>query len=468
MNILVVGKAFILKHILVDYGVIMDYTTIEIIELLEKLVSYPTVNDPLRGMKPSKNIVDFIVDWMNKYNVPIEVYESNGYYSVFGAIGDKPKVMLLAHFDVVPATTERWSYNPFKLTIIDNKAYGRGALDDKSNVAAMMLALRELVRNGNTGFAYAFTGDEEIGGLNGAGYIAKKLASENNIPRYLVNGDGMGMYIITRRRKAFNVTLSIRENKIRVKGFTRIIKFTSNYPISQHAHAAYFIPGLDTHPLIAVSTFLRENKYYVKSIKGEFLKSNVIPPVVELEYVELDPNGPEIEVDIGLTMFLKTLLNFTRMPIKTRSYSDYGVTITPNVYQYRDGKHTITLDIRAMALEKDVEESITDTIMNNPDLVDIEWKVSTDPGMYLNTPINSKLVNVFKETLRELGYEAKIIEGAGASDSRYFTPLGVEAVDFGPEGGSVHGDDEYVNIESLSKLPTIYYKLVKKLASTQL
>jgi succinyl-diaminopimelate desuccinylase len=91
--------------------------------------------------------------------------------------------------------------------------------------------------------------------------------------------------------------------------------------------------------------------------------------------------------------------------------------------------------------------------------------IRTDVGGFVNTPKNSRLVNVFTEVLNNLGVKYSVGEGAGASDSRFFTPYNVEVVDFGAVGGGMHGDDEYVDVESLKTLPKIYSEVVKKLLS---
>ncbi|PUA34009.1 MAG: hypothetical protein B7O98_00935 [Zestosphaera tikiterensis] len=434
----------------------------EVLELLKQLVSYPTVNDPSKNLKPSKDIVEFMVDWFKGYGIDVNVLESNGYYSVYGLLGSKPCVMLLAHFDVVPVALERWHYDPFNLTVVDDKAYGRGALDDKSNVAAIMIAVRELSKESlDCGVAFAFTGDEEIGGANGAGVMAKKLESEGLIPKYLINGDGMGMNVIVRRRKAFNVTISVPALKSRVRGFVKKVKFTAYYPTSQHAHAAYFIPGVDSHPLLTASVFVREGSHYVRQVRGTFLKSNVIPSEVELEYVTPDPQGEDVEVDLNLTELLKSLMSVSRTPLAVRGYSDFGVTATPNMYSLSGNNHVVTFDVRAMAYVEDVEKAFNDVVMNT--LRNAEVKVRSDPGGYMNTPLTSKLVTTFLDVLREAGFDGRVGEGAGASDSRYFTLLGVESIDFGPRGGGMHGDDEFVDIPSLTVLPELYVKAVKKL-----
>ena len=55
--------------------------------------------------------------------------------------GARRPILLLAHIDVVPASHEDWSYDPFKLTEQDGYFYGRGTGDDKFMAAAFVTNL---------------------------------------------------------------------------------------------------------------------------------------------------------------------------------------------------------------------------------------------------------------------------------------------------------------------------------------
>lgn len=142
--------------------------------MLAELVSLNTVNDPIRGVKPPREAAEVIREWLRENSVDAYILEVNGYYTVYGFTGKEPHLMFIAHFDTVPVVHRNWIYDPFRLTIVGDKAYGRGALDDKSNVASIMIALRELAQR-EIPVYYAFTGDEEIGGRNGALVIADKI-----------------------------------------------------------------------------------------------------------------------------------------------------------------------------------------------------------------------------------------------------------------------------------------------------
>lgn len=435
----------------------------EALELLSKLVSINTVNDPVKNTKPSREAVNYLIDWFSKYGIDIDVIENNGYYSVYGVIGNKPKVLLLAHFDTVPVIKERWSSDPFKLTIIDNKAYGRGALDDKSNVVSVMIAVRELCRSGYS-VVFGLTSDEETGGLHGARIIANKVLGEINSLKYVVNADGMGMKIINKRRMGFNAKIVVESVKKTIRGIVKKITFESMYPITQRSHSAYFIPGVDVHALLTASSFIRENNVYVVELRGDFVKSNIIPPRVELTYVEPCSNCNYVEVDYSLTNLLKNLIVISRTPLCTDIFSEYGVSINPNIYLFRDNKHIVEFDIRAMCEIDSVRKFIAKVVEETIPEASIE--ISDSYGKYLYTPRDSKIIKVFTKILSKYGYEPVIGEGGGISDSRYFTGKNLEVVDFGPRGGGMHGDNEYVLIDDLKILPNIYIDLVKELSTT--
>jgi succinyl-diaminopimelate desuccinylase len=232
-----------------------------VIDLLDSLVSINSTNDPVKGLKPGRAVVDFVRDTLTEWGIEARVVESGGYYSVYGWIGEgEPSVMFMAHLDVVPVKVDEWSYDPFKLTIVGGKAFGRGTADDKGNVVGVMLALRELMSKNIKGkVLYAFTTDEEVGGAHGAKVLAEKLARENSLPKYLINADGIGMSPIIRRRKIFRATLEAPQEKIRVVGTIKRKDFELRTPIVPTRHAAWFVPGVDTHPLIAASLFMLSN-----------------------------------------------------------------------------------------------------------------------------------------------------------------------------------------------------------------
>lgn len=77
-------------------------------------------------------------------------------------VGAKETMLLLVHFDVVPAGPN-WVRDPF--TVIEQKGnlYGRGVADDKAGIACCLTALKE-IQKPTCNVKLLITCDEEVGG----------------------------------------------------------------------------------------------------------------------------------------------------------------------------------------------------------------------------------------------------------------------------------------------------------------
>jgi acetylornithine deacetylase/succinyl-diaminopimelate desuccinylase-like protein len=65
-----------------------------------------------------------------------------------GGNGTKAPILVMGHTDVVGVDRERWTVDPFGAVAMDGYIYGRGTLDDKDNVAASLMLMLLLQRNG--------------------------------------------------------------------------------------------------------------------------------------------------------------------------------------------------------------------------------------------------------------------------------------------------------------------------------
>ncbi len=87
-----------------------------------------------------------------------------------------PTVLFYNHYDVQPADPlELWTSDPFVLAERDGKLFGRGATDDKGQLASRLVALEWLMRrHGNAlpvGVVFVVEGEEEVGSPNMGAYV---------------------------------------------------------------------------------------------------------------------------------------------------------------------------------------------------------------------------------------------------------------------------------------------------------
>ncbi|HZI30681.1 MAG TPA: M20 family peptidase [Gemmatimonadaceae bacterium] len=106
-------------------------------------------------------------------------------------------ILLMGHLDVVPVepgTESRWTHPPFAGVVADSFVWGRGTLDDKASVVAILEAVEWLIGQGyepRRTIYLAFGHDEELGGFSGAAEIAAILKARVGRLAFLVDEGGV-------------------------------------------------------------------------------------------------------------------------------------------------------------------------------------------------------------------------------------------------------------------------------------
>lgn len=157
----------------------------ELVALTQELIRIPTVNPPGDAYRPCAELVG---ERLRGQGFTVE------YLRAEGAIGDSdryPRTNVVAriegarpgetvhfnsHIDVVEAG-KGWTYDPFAGTVDQGRVYGRGACDMKGGLAASIVAVEAILREG-ADFAGAIeisgTVDEESGGYAGVAWLAER------------------------------------------------------------------------------------------------------------------------------------------------------------------------------------------------------------------------------------------------------------------------------------------------------
>ena len=153
----------------------------DFIRKFREALKIPTVSDA--GESNLTSFQDFLCGAFPAFHKDAQRWVLSPYSVVYRLAGEEGSadgakcgassgaVLLLAHYDVVPAEAEKWSVNPFSAQIKDDFVYGRGALDMKSTLICIMEAAENLCAQGKKpkrDIWFAFGGDEERSGLLGA------------------------------------------------------------------------------------------------------------------------------------------------------------------------------------------------------------------------------------------------------------------------------------------------------------
>ena len=105
-------------------------------------------------------------------------------------------VVLMGHMDVVPvpeANLGEWTHTPFSGDVAEGFVWGRGTLDDKTTVLAILEAIEGMVKGGfrpPRSIYLMFGHDEEVGGRYGARLIVEELVRRGVRPALVLDEGG--------------------------------------------------------------------------------------------------------------------------------------------------------------------------------------------------------------------------------------------------------------------------------------
>jgi len=122
----------------------------EMVKTLRELIAVPSVkSEPAGpgapfGREPARAL-EYVLRWGEKHGFVTENFSGYAGHLEYGEGEDIVGVLL--HLDVVPAG-EGWQYPPFAGIRVNDRVYGRGAVDDKGPVTAVLYALKALKEEG--------------------------------------------------------------------------------------------------------------------------------------------------------------------------------------------------------------------------------------------------------------------------------------------------------------------------------
>jgi acetylornithine deacetylase len=166
------------------------------LELLDKLVAFATVSS-----EPNRGLIDFVRSFLAERGIEAELFcaDNGRKANLFATVGPKdvPGVMLSGHTDVVPVDGQRWSTDPFKMVVSDDRAYARGAADMKGYLACVLSLIDRMAgARLKMPIHLAFSHDEEVGCI-GVRSLIEGLANRPIKPRFVIVGEPTSMRIAT-------------------------------------------------------------------------------------------------------------------------------------------------------------------------------------------------------------------------------------------------------------------------------
>ncbi|MCI7768056.1 MAG: Sapep family Mn(2+)-dependent dipeptidase [Oscillospiraceae bacterium] len=160
------------------------------VKLLSELISYKSVMGETEENMPygraCAECLEFAAKTLYQDGFRVRNFENHAITADFG--DGKAELGILCHLDVVPTDGQEWSSDPFKADIRESRVYGRGAIDDKGPAAAVITAMR-MIRDSGIKLRKNFRlilGSNEENGSGDMEYYTKK----EKFPPMLFTPDG--------------------------------------------------------------------------------------------------------------------------------------------------------------------------------------------------------------------------------------------------------------------------------------
>lgn len=147
-------------------------------DLLFRLIEIPSPNPP----GDNRPMAQFVADWLGQTGAQVSLLappQKPEAQSVVARIGHgSPVIMLHAHADTVPVAegeAQLWTSPPFSPQLRNGRIYGKGSVDDKGPLAAMMMAFAQLARSTELRgtLLLVAAAEEEVGGQLGTHWLAQ-------------------------------------------------------------------------------------------------------------------------------------------------------------------------------------------------------------------------------------------------------------------------------------------------------
>lgn len=376
---------------------------------------------------------------------------------------EQPAVLFAAHMDVVPAdpsTLDQWTHPPFSGTIDEEFVWGRGTLDIKGQITALMDAVEYLIGQGfkpERTIYLAFGQDEETGGQNGAAEIVNYLqARGETLEAVLDEGGGItegelpnveGMVAMVGNAEKGYLTLTVTAHA--KPGHSARPADTTAIGILAEA-----IRKIEGNPLPAHLDHLRD---VYQSLGGaadfftqlKFANTWLFGPWLKKQYAAEPATNAAIRTTTAVTMISGGVID-NILPATATAKVNYRLLPGDTVEDIIEYTRLVINDKRI-------------TLETTPQ---VAWDASSV------APINGSAFRCLGRSIKEIFNNVEVVPYLvqGATDARYYAKICDQTFRFTPiittkdMEGLEHGINERIRIGSLARMTQFYAHLINNWA----
>jgi len=375
-------------------------------------------------------------------------------YTWKGADETAEPVVFMSHMDVVPVdegTLSGWVAPPFSGDIKEGVIYGRGTMDDKSSLMAVLESVEMLLQKGfqpKRTIYLAFGHDEEVGGDQGAGAIARYMEAQGIKAEFVIDEGG---YIAEDQIPGISKPVAIIN--VAEKGFVSF-ELTIN---TKGGHSSMPTPDNTIGSLARAITRLEDNQFEYYSI-----------PTIEEEMRILGAELPFMKKVAFANSWLfggpiLKILNAHTTTAPTIIKGGMKDNVIPTTA-------SVVVNFRIMPGEtvQDVHDHILAVVADD--------RITIKPASVLCEPsaisdYNSDSYKVIAKTVSQLFPDAIVSPGLlfGGTDTKHYRTVAKNAYRFYPLRFSddnktcFHGINEHLSAENYREMIQFCYQLMQNL-----
>ena len=429
--------------------------------LLSQYIAINTTNPPGNELKAAT----WLQAVLARDGIASQLFEpkpgkANLYARLQGDGSGRP-LILLNHMDVVLASPEYWTVDPFSGVERDGYIWGRGALDMKGEAITQLMTLLTLKRARvalKRDVIFLATADEEIGGGVGAGWFAQNHPELLENAEFLLNEGGTIRADANGRIEYYGVGTTEKSPfwlDVTARGTAgHGSRPTPDNPVHRLIRALNRIASYQT-PLIvtpAVERYLRD----LSTIEPDPVRRAWL---ADVRMALRDTAGARaLTGDLTYNALLRNTISITGL-----QGSDKTNVIPPVARAALDVRLLPGQDPQAFLadLVRVVGDSAVAITPEGPN-----WPATESPT---DTELFRAIVSVAHE--RTPNTVVTTTPLAGFTDSHYFRRLGIVSYGLSPfalnqaESRGVHGNDERVSLDNLTFGVHFVYDVVSRVAA---
>lgn len=435
-------------------------------EHLAAVVRCQTISDLDPARIDSQKFLDLHRELQNLYprvHTTLKVETVSRFSLLYTWEGKDPSlepVLFAGHLDVVPvdpSMKDEWKHAPFGGDIADGFVWGRGTLDTKCTVVAVLDSVEALLREGyqpERTVMLAFGHDEEIGGAQGAAQIVAQLLARNVRLAAVIDEGGAVMTGMLP-----GVTVPTAMVGVAEKG---------------QATLELLVEGRGGHS----SMPMKHTSIGVLARAIQQLENHPLPAHFEMAGLMFRSLGPVLPFKMRMVFANLWLFGpFVRKTLSASPTTNAMIRTTTAVTMIDGGVKENVLPARAHAavnFRLMPGERIADVVAHVRDVVHDDavqfnlaerkcWEAS--PVSPVDSPAFSGLTQTICEVFPEAAVAPYLV--MAATDSRHYAPVCEYIYRFSPyllnaEGlSTIHGVNEHISVENLARMVQFYKELIK-------